>query len=196
MTESLSVSNCTLGKDLSVHEHPIVDKKIQMLYGNFRTKIARLGRIYFHTSSSLCTSDKFKLFMKGKYKRTKGCYNNDKEKIMRFRNEELHKEMITRRTQPIHHTNYATLHPNHIRCDNKNAVKACFAASKEPISVPDELRRYNAMPFVVRTSKVVVGKSGMLAMDCGPFGLFASCEAVKCGLSQLIERQMPVCISR
>ena len=50
-----------------------------------------------------------------------------------------------------------------------------------------------APPFLIRAKNVVVANSGMLALPCGPFGLFASCEAVKCGLSAVIGRQMPVC---
>ena len=196
MVESLSTNNCTIGKDIEVLEHPIVDEKVQILYGQHSGKIARMGPVYFHTTSSLCSSEKFKLFMKGKYKHNKGCYIEEvmkrKQQHQIVRNQDLHKEAMVR--TKAYHTNYATLHPAHVRCDNKNSVIACFEASKEPLLVPNTHRTYNLMPFVVKAKGgLVVAKSGMLGLNCGPFGLFASCEAVKCGLSQLLGRQMPVC---
>jgi hypothetical protein len=50
------------------------------------------------------------------------------------------------------------------------------------VRVPDEYRQLSDAPFLVQAKKVIVSRSGMIALPCGPFGLFASCEAFKCGL--------------
>ena len=111
MKESLSISNCTLGKDIDVAEYAVNDT-IRDLYKDVSQKVTREGRIFFQSTSTLCTSEKFKLFHKGKYKRTKGCFNEA--------------AMAVPKRNRKYFQNFATLHPSHVRCDNKVAIEACF----------------------------------------------------------------------
>ena len=111
MRESLSIGNCTLGRDLEAADYSI-DDNVRQMYGNMRTKVAREGPIYFQSTPTLCTSEKFKLFQKGKYKRTKGCFN---EAVLALP-----------KSKRKYFQNFATLHPDHLRCDNKVAIEACM----------------------------------------------------------------------
>ncbi len=48
--------------------------------------------------------------------------------------------------------------------------------------VENRFRQLNSYPFLVTAKRVIIGRGGMFAMPCGPFGLFSSCEAVKWGV--------------
>jgi hypothetical protein len=58
----------------------------------------------------------------------------------------------------------------------------CASSALSPTELPIELRYLHSYPFVIDAKKVIVSRGGMLALRCGPFGLFASCEAVKWGV--------------
>lgn len=85
---------------------------------------------------------------------------------------------------------HATLHPNHIRCNNEIVVDACRTAVKAPAQIPYFARQLNDFPFIVDANEAIVARSGMIGLECGPFGLFASCEAFKEGIVPL-RRVMP-----
>jgi hypothetical protein len=76
----------------------------------------------------------------------------------------------------------ATLHPDHIRCDAKAGAQACSMGASQPALVHESYRSLHKYPFLVTAKQVVVGRGGMIALPCGTFGLFASCEAVKWGV--------------
>ena len=179
MTESLSVSKCTIGgaalgfkygdprADLQVLTIAPPTNVIQKWYRAKRGE--KEDAVYFQTSPSLCSSNRFVDFRKGFYKRSKGCFNKTD-----FAN-------LPKRYRPVNR-HRATLHPDHIRCDNVQSIQGAFQASGKPARVPEEFRELHSYPFMVYANRSVVARSGMISMPCGPFGLFASCEAVKWGI--------------
>lgn len=181
MTESLSINNCSLGGDLiagKYQDNGEFDLKVKMIpppkhvldkWGPSNT-IRSNQKLFTQVSDNLCSSRNFKDAIKGFYKRAKGCYKVyavDKQgrRYKRF-------------------NDYgATLHPEHIRCDNAIAATVCNSAGSVGMQVVNTTyRSLNSYPFMITAEKVIIGRGGMFGMPCGPFGLFASCEAVKWGV--------------
>ena len=70
-----------------------------------------------------------------------------------------------------------------MHCDNKLATSVCSKGRDAGlVAVDKEYRSLNQYPFIVQAKDTVVSRSGMLSLPCGPFGLFASCEAVNWGV--------------
>lgn len=178
MHESLSISNCTLGGDIFIGAKKnaatnlyvkVVSPSKQLIDKWSPDNPSRPHRLFAQISDNLCAASKFNDVVKGHYKRAKGCYKvyaTDKKglKYKRF-------------------NDYgATLHPEHIRCENTLLTGMCSMGHTGMQVVPDFLRKMHEHPFLVTAKKVVVGRGGMFGLPCGPFGLFASCEAVKWGV--------------
>lgn len=189
MIESMSTNNCTLfgGKlpvsstiggtdnrknaDLIVKVMPPKSRKFLDKWQNNR-EIS----VYAKANSNLCNCKHYnKNFKTGAFRASKGCFQM------------LIDDPTT--GQKIKRVNRygATLHPDHIRCDVESAVKVCEAVLTNEnfglVQVPDKFRNLNAFPFVMLAKNVVVSNSGMLALQCGPFGLLSSCEAVNWGIT-------------
>jgi len=198
MSESMSINNCSLrgagsillyGKsesdaDLTVKVIPppqmVTDK-----YGTEGREKFRIKRVFFRTSSSLCKHLQFIDFKKGLYKRAKGCIKMIEEK--KNSNGGLFQKKII-------NTYGATLHPEAFRCENNMAVKACTEGATSPGTIDNSLRKLYSYPFMVTAERVIVSRGGMMALHCGPFGLFSSCESVKWGVpaaDNVIENVIP-----
>lgn len=121
-------------------------------------------------TNNLCASRNFRDLRKGFYKRAKGCY-----KVYAI-------DKISGRRQKRFNDYGATMHPEHVRCDNIKATSVCEGGVSGITVVDRYLREMHAYPFVVTARNVVVARSGMLALPCGPFGLLSSCEAVNWGI--------------
>lgn len=189
MAESLSVNNCSIDsitietnynsysnydktkqfQDLSI---TVVKPPITVLekWGDNNKKRLK-SRIFTQVSSNLCSSKRFKEVKKGIFKRAKGCY-----KVYAIDKNGIRKKRFN---------DYgATLHPEHVRCYTDDGVGVCSrnGDSNGMITVPNQYRELQQYPFLVTANRAVIGRGGMFALPCGPFGLFASCEAVKWGL--------------
>ncbi|KAJ1432297.1 hypothetical protein B484DRAFT_395041, partial [Ochromonadaceae sp. CCMP2298] len=186
MAESLSISNCSVGGDVAAGPRgprgqkfkagkagtaDIMVKKLtpppSVVSKWSAENRARPGRLFALVTDPLCVSDKYKNVLKGRYKRAKGCYKvyaMDKNGFMKKRFNDYG----------------ATLHPEHVRCDNDAVQQVCsHSASTGMQVVPDRFRHMHQTPFLATAKRAIVGKGGMFGLPCGPFGLFASCEAVK-----------------
>jgi hypothetical protein len=177
MAESLSISNCTVDGDVRLGRKTgkadLVVKEVppsKALVAKWSLdNAARPHRLFAQVSSNLCKATKFSDIVKGHYKRAKGCYKvyvTDSRGIRKKRFNDYG----------------ATLHPEHIRCENTLLTGLCNNGQTAMQVVPDFLRKLHEYPFLVTAQKVIVGRGGMFGMPCGPFGLFASCEAVKWGV--------------
>lgn len=179
MDESLSISNCTMNGAVRIgvkkneaadlHVKEVLPSK-QLIEKWAVSNKARPTRIFAQISDNLCATNKFKDILKGHYKRAKGCYKvyvKDKRGFIKKRFNDYG----------------ATFHPEHIRCENTFAQTLCNNNDATGMQVvPNHMRKLHEYPFLVTAKQVVVGRGGMFAMPCGPFGLFASCEAVKWGV--------------
>lgn len=181
MRESLSISNCTMSGDytdglanmkdeydLYVKVVPPPNKVIAKWSDKNYYKAQT--RIFAHVTENLCNSPRFKDLVKGFYKRAKGCY-----KVYIIDKNGIKQKRLN--------TYGATLHPEHVRCDNQVASSICHQGGTSGLQVIDrQYRRLNSYPFVISAKRVVIGRGGMFGLPCGPFGLFSSCEAVKWGV--------------
>lgn len=200
MKESLSVSNCTMDTnkgsathfpknlapldgaqpDFVIQMYPPSDKifkewtKLRDAFwdGN-RSPATR--RLFIKVTHNLCFNKQFKQYRTGRFKRAKGCY--------KMYVTDPKTGLITKRINSYG----ATLHPDHSRCNLKPAMYACQYGRQHAVDYPwdyvSETPIVNtAFPFMITAKNVVVAKSGMLASPCGPFGLYASCEATNWGL--------------
>jgi hypothetical protein len=198
MRESLSISRCTMGGafvdgernaddeyDITVKIVPppdIVQRKWSASNPAIRKK-----RIFSQVNSHLCASPRYTDVVKGIYKRAKGCYKvyvYDKKtgrKVKRF-------------------NDYgATLHPEHTRCQNDVFQSVCDPHSLTSTGlqlVESKFRALYGFPFVVTAKNAIVGRGGMFALPCGPFGLFSSCEAVKWGVPFAVNEVKNVSVCR
>lgn len=179
MIESLSINMCTMDGDVvdgDVTQKP-ADLHVKVIPPSSQV-IKKWGpesyyksqtRIFAQVSPNLCSSGRFKDLKKGFYKRAKGCYkvywpDKNGKMVKRF-------------------NDYgATLHPEHIRCDNTAAIGICESGSTGMQVVSNKFRNMYNYPFLITAENVIVPRGGMFALPCGPFGLFSSCEAVKWGV--------------
>ena len=174
MGESTSASNCTIGGAALGFKYgdPTADLQVRVLkpradvLKQYMDLSIKNPYVFYEANPMLCSTDRFKDYSKGYFKRAKGCWN-----YTSFKHLPINKRPVNRYA--------ATLHPDHVRCDNSHLSERC---TSEPKRVPQYYREMTAHPFVVTASDVIVSRSGMIALPCGAFGLFASCEAVKCGL--------------
>ena len=181
MGETLSISNCTSSGDFTgfePEEGGVADFQIRVIppskalierWGSEGSERHNVSKIYVRTNPILCASRPFIKYKKGGILFAKGClkmyqYNKDGER-----------EKVINRYG-------ATLHPEHVRCDCKQASIQCVAASQHLLQLPDELRSLHSYPFMMTAKNAIVSRSGFLALPCGPLGLFASCESVKYGV--------------
>jgi len=196
MAESLSVSNCTMGggikdwhgygppnghdADVEVHMHPpgktVLQQWQSLKYSLSETPTKHATRRQFvRVSPSLCVSKEFKFYSAGHFRSAKGCLKM------------IQKDKNTGRETKVVNTYGATLHPDHSRCNHMAAVQACKTSTKQatdyPIEIENETPIANeAYPFLVTAKDVIVARSGMFSLPCGPFGLYSSCEATNWGL--------------
>ena len=178
MVESLSISNCTMNGDVHIgrkkHQSADIVARIIPPTKSLREKwsannTARPHRIFAQISNNLCSASRYNAIVKGQYKRAKGCYKvyaTDKKGLKKKRFNDYG----------------ATLHPEHIRCENTALNSMCSMGGSSMQVVPDHFRELNECPFLVISARAIVGRGGMFGLPCGPFGLFASCEAVKWGV--------------
>ena len=182
MLESMSINNCSIGGDVKygTRSDDFPDLFVKVIrppklvvekWGDINE--GRLKqRIFAHVSENLCGSLRFKELVKGNYKRAKGCY--------KVYGPDKKTGKIVKRINDYG----ATLHPEHVRCDNQIAAGICNKGSNGIQMVDTKYRLFNQYPFVIHAQNVIVGRGGMFAMPCGPFGLFSSCEAVKCAVPE------------
>lgn len=178
MIESLSISNCTIDGDVKIGN--IKNKRADLTVKSISPSKALLEkwnednpsrphRLFAQVSANLCTAKKFNEIVKGHYKRAKGCY-----KVYAVDKHGFKKKRFN---------DYgATLHPEHIRCENTLLSSVCNGGQTGMQVVPNHMRKLHKYPFLITAKQVIVGRGGMFGMPCGPFGLFASCEAVKWGV--------------
>lgn len=192
MIESMSVNNCTLHGAPLLARHEMTShilrepnsadifvqeikppKFVTDLWGSDGRKVLERGDIYVGISPNLCNSKSFLGIKKGHYRRAKGCWS-----MIDTKNGTSFKK----------YNDYgATLHPDHIRCKIAEASSFCAHGSKGVVSkIPANRRSLNSIPFIVKAYNVMVARSGMIGLPCGPFGLFSSCEAVKWGIPSAV----------
>ena len=182
MNESLSLNNCTVaGKNWFVGDNHLKpelflrivppSKHVRKNWGYLNhEKSADDSKLFLHISNNLCEHTLFKKLKTGHWGSAKGCYKIYKR--------------VKGVLQKVRYKYGATLHPDHIRCNVDLSASVCSSGEKSPIPVRTEDRRFHNYPFVVKSNYgVLVARSGMLALPCGPFGLLASCEALNwvCG---------------
>ena len=178
ITESLSINNCTISGLYGEHNIENKDIYVEMLTPSNivinkwvnNPEFSRKRKTFYRTSQELCNHKQFKDFHKGYYKSSKGC--NDIYTID-SKTGEKNKTLIKWGF---------TLHPAAFRCDNKRSYMACHTSAKKPASLTLDERDVHQYPFKILTNNAIVSRSGMIALPCGPFGLFTSCEAVKWGI--------------
>ena len=178
MMESLSINNCTLSGLYGEHSKEEKDLYVEMINPSSNViskwvnnpEFSRKRNAYYRTSEELCNHKQFKDFRKGYYKKSKGC---DDMYTIDPKTGERNKTIIKWGF---------TLHPAAFRCDNKRAYMACHTSAKKPAALSQDERDLHQYPFKITAHNAVVSKSGMIALPCGPFGLFTSCEAVKWGV--------------
>jgi hypothetical protein len=192
MTESLSISNCSIemleakdkgGDDAELSVRVMPPEKYVIKKWGPRSYEKQHKRIFAQVSSNLCGSSRFRDISKGIYKRAKGCYKVfvlDKNGIRRKRFNDYG----------------ATLHPEHVRCDNTVAQSICNSGTTGIQVVSQHYRELGEYPFLVTAKRAIIGRGGMFALPCGPFGLFSSCEAVKCGVPLAANEVLNVTICR
>jgi len=196
MAESLSVSNCTI--DGQVGDWPgfnpkkghAADVRLTIvppdsdIFTEWRTLHVSLQefpghhatrRQFVRVDESLCKQKEFKFYAEGFFRRAKGCLKM------------VETNPITLRQTKRINAYGATLHPDHARCNHLAGVNACKTSTERATDYPVEVLAETpianeAHPFIITAKDAVVAKSGMLAFPCGPFGLYASCEAVNWGL--------------
>jgi hypothetical protein len=168
MVESLSISKCTAGYEKDIFARVVPPSKLVTSIWGTEGKEKMEGRVFFRTTANMCKAKKFIDIKKGYYKDSKGCMGTiiDKDRQARM--------------MPPRYA--ATLHPHHPRCDNMYAASACTAGSGAPTVIRERDRKLHSYPFVVTANEAIVARSGFLALPCGVFGLFASCEGVKWGI--------------
>jgi hypothetical protein len=168
MKESTSISNCKVDYDSDLFARPIPPSgALTKKWGKYKKELNVEKRIFFQVTPNLCKSKQFQKIKSGKYKR--GCLRPEYDPG-------------SNKTIFVPPRLSYTLHPDHSRCDNQYAVSACLAASKAPTPVRASDRYLHNYPFIIETSNVIVARSGYLALPCGIFGLFASCEGVGWGM--------------
>ena len=201
MDESLSVSNCTISTEGERNQFPRrlapasrenADLTLKILpptedvleeWKNLKHSLEEshhhhaTARQFVKVDPSLCKSKEFAIYSRGMFRRAKGCY----------------KMYITdpktgRRKKRIN-TYGATLHPDHSRCNIQAAIDLCKHAlnGEDAMDYPWEIEvetpiAHTQYPFMVKSKDVIVAKSGMFSLPCGPFGLYSSCEATNWGL--------------
>lgn len=200
MDESLSVSNCTIStggqnqfpRRLAPRSRDNADLTLKILPPNrevleewksLRHSLEEshhrhaTARQFVKVDPNLCKCKEFQGYMKGFFRRAKGCY---KMYII---------DPKTGRRKKRVNTYGATLHPDHSRCNIQAAIDLCKNAlnGEGAIDYPWEIEvdtpiALTQYPFLIKAKDVVVAKSGMFALPCGPFGLYSSCEATNWGL--------------
>ena len=192
LDEVMSLNNCTLvahgstgeitgyevpegsraEPDISVRIMP-PPRTVRKRWGSENHELFNISRLYMRTTSDLCTTKKYLAFKKGLYKLPKGCMD-------------LYTDVRGRRQKQVIRYG-ATLHPTHVRCDNKASSSVCAAAGQHKVPVALELRRLHQYPFLITAKNVLVARSGVLLPPCGPVALLASCEAVMWGVKRARE---------
>jgi hypothetical protein len=186
MSESLSMSNCKYSQtknsaDLFVTEIPPPDY-VTSKWGRLNDENLS-KKVYFRTNVELCESKYFQALKRGNYRSSKGCANTD-------RYDQAGNFMKTAKKRG------ATFHPDHSRCHNVLAARACSDGSEAPSPVRDLDRRLHNYPFLVEARDAIISRSGMFAKTCGVFGLLAQCEAFNWGVmtARTVEENVKDCL--
>lgn len=204
MLESLSVSNCTIlssdfapdgpyrpreGSEPDVYvtvvpPRPAVRRRWEAIIASqtqhknesasMHRSDKRTFRQFIQVTQNLCESKLFSTFKAGHYARSKGCI-----KMVQYD--------ANRQPFKIVNPYGATLHPDHKRCNFKKAAAQCVTGSTRPTLLDAPDRANTQYPFLLRMKNALVARSGMVALPCGPLGLFSSCEAVNWGLAAAID---------
>ena len=181
VVEIMSINNCTAhgdSKGFEPQNGARADFEIKIVppadailrrWGTEGNEFHNVSRIFARTTLNLCTAKSFISFKRGGTVFAKGCL-----KMYKNNSEGVRVKVVDRYA--------ATLHPEHVRCNVKQSSSQCVEASKGPFQVSNELRSLHSYPFMVTTKNAIISRSGFLALPCGPFGLFASCESVKYGV--------------
>jgi len=202
MNEAMSVNNCSMGGDVTIagsasssSSSPSFDFRVQVItpasdvlekwstmrfndgvaVDRARNENQTIGaaagaagglRQFIQVAPSLCKSEAFIGYKQGHFRRSKGCV------------------AMIQNGLKIVNTYGATLHPDHARCDLRPAINACKEASIRPtlLHSPAEKRALLQYPFLITVEQNIISKGGMVALPCGPLGLYSSCEAVNWGL--------------
>ena len=98
-------------------------------------------RIFSQVSNNLCGSRNFRDLRKGYYKRAKGCYK-------------VYSEDKSGKRRKRFNDYGATMHPEHVRCDNMKATSVCESGVSGITVVDNYLREMHSFPFVVFARKV------------------------------------------
>ncbi len=194
MAESLSVSNCTIDGmqshlynpkngdvgDIEVKIYP-PNEEVFTSWMTLKNSLIEIPqkhatrRQFVKVAKTICDSKEFKNYSKGNFRRAKGCL---KMKVKDPKTKRLIKRI----------NNYgATLHPDHSRCNHEAAIGICKNSPNKIVDYPIEIENETpianeAYPFLISTKNVIVARSGMFSLPCGPFGLYSSCEATNWGL--------------
>jgi hypothetical protein len=199
IVESMSVNNCSVKGDITYgnpkEEGIIVTelKPSQRVLDKWlpQNQLKSSFRIFTQVNSDLCQNKKYQDILKGFIKRSKGCYQ---------KNIQLKDGTTKKRINSYG----ATLHPSHTRCDHLASKELCQPSTEKRgtssstgiHAIDDKLRQLGSYPFMISAKEVTIGRGGMFALPCGPVGLFSSCEAVKCGLSEAIKTMSNLTICR
>lgn len=202
LDESLSVSNCTittggrqnkLPRRLAPPSRDNADLELEVLpppeevvkeWRDLRNSLSEsprhhaTARQFVRVDPNLCDCPEFKHYLKGFFKRAKGCY----KMYITDPKTGLERKRIN--------TYGATLHPDHSRCNVEAAGTLCkhALAGETTMDYPWEIEEKGTpiantkYPFMIKAKNVIVAKSGMFSLPCGPFGLYSSCEATNWGL--------------
>jgi hypothetical protein len=192
MLESMSVNNCTIfgpkrlnssiytrsmyadrnTADIVVEEATRPPSYVFDVWGKDGKEKTRQLNLFVGMNENLTLTKHFRMFIKNHYKRSKGCLNQVKSVF--------NKTTGKTRTEKVFNDYGATLHPHHVRCDNTDVVSAVSHGHTGVIAkLPDTYRGLSKLPFIVKAQNVIIAKSGMIALPCGPLWLvflLRSCE--------------------
>ena len=157
-------------------------KMVTQKWGTELKEVHRKERAYYQGNSDLCVSKQWKKLVSGEYRRAKGCFT-EPMKTSYLERKNLKPDTI------IINDYAATLHPTHRRCNYELGTGVCKGGTllpgvghRDALLVPLSERSFHRYPFLIHTNDAIISRSGMVGLECGPFGLFASCEAVKWGV--------------
>ena len=160
MAETMSINNCSIQSDIETgfesKEGGKSDFSIQIIapsssvtkkWGTEGNERHSIEKLFVRVTANLCSSRSFLDYKLGHFKNSKGCL-----KMYRF-------DRSGNRTKVIKRYG-ATLHPEHIRCNNKESARSCIPASRHPEQLPTIYRSLNTYPFLIRAQNVIVARSG------------------------------------
>lgn len=168
MAETMSINNCTIhsdsktgfeskrgdNSDFSIQIIPPASSVTQK-WGTEGNEQHSIAKLFMRVTENLCSSKPFLDYRSGRFKNSKGC-----QQMYRY-------DRSGNRTKVIKRYG-ATLHPEHIRCSNKESARSCLPASKRPEQLPTIFRSLNTYPFLIRAQNVIVARSGKYVGEQSP----------------------------